>query len=111
MRSKNYLLPALLSLFLLFLAIPARSAAPNASVVGQYGFDWLKPGTAKCTLITDTLAAGFKSCEAAGPNSPASFTGEKDFSTCTVSKKSVYMVYPTKARCGEELETMKANGD
>ncbi len=110
MRSKTYLFTMLLGSFFLLNAIPAR-AATNASVVGQYGFDWLKPKTVKCTLITDAVAATFKSCEAAGPNSPGSFTGKKDYYTCTISKNSVYMVYPTKARCTDELETMKANGD
>jgi len=112
-RSKITLFGCLMaaSLFLKGTPVSAAATSASAAVVGQYGFDWLKPAGAKCTLITPAMAAGFKSCEAAGPSSPGSFTGKKDYSTCTISKNSVYMVYPSKARCHDEIETMKANGD
>jgi len=106
---KKFILLSLLSTTLSSFAW--ATSVPTNSVVGKIGFDWLQPKTAKCTTITETLAAGFKTCRAADANSEASFTGKKDFFTCKISEKSEYEIYPTKARCVEELETMKANGD
>ena len=91
--------------------IVLANSVPSSSVVGKYGFDWLRPTKAKCAAITEQAAGGFKTCTQADANSPGSFTGKKDFYTCRVSKTSEYMIYNSQSRCREELEVMKSNGD
>ncbi len=88
----------------------AASVKPE-TVVGQFGFDWLKPSKAKCAAVTAEAAAKFKSCIYNGAGETGSFTGKADFTACKTGEKSEYMIYKTKARCEEELATMQANGE
>lgn len=96
-------------LSVLLTASAAHAAETPAALVGQFGFDWLRPGVAQCETITDKMAALFKTCTYFAKGSTGSFTGDADFHKCTVSKKSEYMIYKTKERCAQELETMQAN--
>lgn len=101
-----------LALLITFLGGSAQAAeVPNSEVLGKYGFDWLKPQTAKCAVITEKTLLGVKSCQYNKTGETGSFTGNADFYTCKVSAKSEYMAYKTQARCKEELETMQSNGD
>jgi hypothetical protein len=79
--------------------------------VGKFGFDWLNPRKFKCVAITPEAAVKFKSCSYEGPGGTGSFSDKADFYKCQAGEKSEVMIYKTMARCAEELEIMKANGD
>jgi len=103
---------------LLVLAVLLSSPAAFAgvvkadAVVGMFGFDWLNnPQNAKCAEVTKEGAAKFKTCTYAAAGDTGSFSGNADYYKCQVSEKSELMIYKTKARCTEELEIMKSNGD
>ncbi|MCC6273717.1 MAG: hypothetical protein IT572_09660 [Deltaproteobacteria bacterium] len=100
----------LLAVFAMIGYMPAAAAVPAASatLVGKYGFDWLRPEKAKCVPVTaKTLTVA--DCKHHGERDTGSFTGKADFYSCKVGPKSEYMIYPSQARCAEELETMQAN--
>lgn len=80
----------------------------SGELVDKYGFDWLRPERAQCTPVTAKNLAG-ASCKHHGTGDTGSFTGKTDFYSCKVGPKSEYLIYPSKARCAEELETMQAN--
>lgn len=88
----------------------AAPASKGPSVVGQFGFDWLKPGAARCDAVTEKAQAGFKSCEYFGKGATGSFSGDADYHKCVAGAKSEIMVYKTKERCAQELEIMQSNG-
>ena len=96
---------ALLGLLPLPCVAAAEPAVSPEALVGQYGFDWLKPKTARCRLIDKALAAKFTACRR--PDNP-SFTGTLGHHACR-SKGGEYLIYADKKRCREELETMEAN--
>lgn len=96
----------------IFLGGSALAAdVPVSEVLGKYGFDWLKPQSAKCAAITEKTLTGSKSCQYMKTGDTGSFTGNADFYTCKVNANSEYMIYKSQARCKEEIETMKSNGD
>jgi len=101
----------ILTLIILLFSVSAGAAEKNADVVGRFGFDWLKPEKAKCEAITDKAAAAFKSCEYMAKGATGSFSGEADYHKCVAGPHSEIMIYKTKQRCIEELETMQANGE
>jgi len=86
-------------------------SVPTNTVVGKFGFNWLKPTNARCVAITDAAASAFKTCKHSDANSEGSFTGKKDYYSCQAGPNNETMIYSTQARCKEELETMQANGD
>lgn len=75
------------------------------SLIGKYGFDWLKPQHAKCQAVSANLAKKFRHCRTP---EEGSFTGQGGYRACKGSGGE-FLVYDTKARCVEELETMRAN--
>lgn len=75
------------------------------ALVGQYGFDWLHPENATCTRVSETEIKTFKTC---APAATASFTGKTGHMVCQ-RKDGEFLIYETKTRCREELETMQAN--
>lgn len=95
------------------LSSTAAFAGPvkSETVVGLFGFDWFKPETTKCAVVTAEASAKFKACSYMGAGETGSFSGNADYYKCTVSDKSEFMIYKTKARCAEEIEIMKSNGD
>lgn len=110
MKKRTWFFYGILSLG--FLASPLiQSQSKIPSLVGQFGFDWLNPDQAECEKISPTLQSQFKSCEVHGPDATGSFTGKKDFHSCKDGKSHEFMIFKSQARCTEELETMRANGD
>ncbi len=88
-------------------AVSALAAVAPADTVGKYGFDWLNPAHAACRKIDGALSRRFTSC---APADTPSFTGKTGHLVCKV-KGGEFLVFETKARCAEELETMQANGE
>ena len=84
----------------------AQAEIQNLPPSGSYGFDWLNAEKAECREITPGLIKQFRSCEY---NNPGGFGIGNPSHSCRISKKSEYVVFPDKAICIEELETMKAN--
>lgn len=107
---KLYMIIPLLAVYTMIGYLPAAAAAPVASAtwVGKYGFDWLRPEKAKCAPVTAKTLTG-ASCKHHEAGDTGSFTGKADFYSCKVGPKSEYLIYPSQARCAEELETMQAN--
>lgn len=107
---KLYMIIPMLAVYAMIGYLPAAAAVPAASaaLVGKYGFDWLRPEKAHCAPVTAKTLAG-SACKHHGAGDTGSFTGKADFYSCKVGSKSEYMIYPSQARCAEELETMQAN--
>jgi hypothetical protein len=105
---KRYL-PAIITLFItLGLALPLPAASvPN--LVGQFGFNWLRPDKSKCAEVTSAIQASFKSCEYSDPKSTKSFAGKGDFYMCKAGEQNEFIIYKTKARCAEEYGIMESN--
>ena len=78
----------------------------NHPPLGSYGFDWLSPDKAQCQKVTPELLKKFHSCEY---KNPGGFGLGNPSHKCRISTKSEYIVFPDKAKCIDELETMKAN--
>ena len=90
--------------------VPLPAFAKNAelspkTLVGKYGFDWLHPENATCTRVSETEIKTFKMC---APAATGSFTGKTGHVVCQ-RKDGEFLIYETKSRCQEELETMQAN--
>lgn len=81
-------------------------ATPAAPPAGSFGFDWLRPGTARCGVINETALKGFRSCEY---RADGTFGLRDPAFACRRNEKSEYLVYASKAACVRNLETMKAN--
>lgn len=81
------------------------ATVPVRSMLGKYGFDWLNPELAQCRRIQEKCLTKIKSCR---PADTASFSGAKGHFVCKV-KDGELLVYESKERCLEELETMQAN--
>lgn len=90
-------------------AVPSFAGDKGPNVVGLFGFDWLHPEKAKCEAVTEKSAASFKSCEYLAKGATGSFSGDADYYKCVAGPKSEYMIYKTKERCAQELDTMQAN--
>ncbi|WP_242111674.1 hypothetical protein [Luteimonas aquatica] len=103
MRRSPVLLAALAALPALAASGPAVQPPP-----GSYGFDWLHPGSARCTLIGPALSVSFRSCV----HSPeGGFTGEKVSAyTCSVNDQIEYQIFAGRDACQAQLEAMRANG-
>jgi hypothetical protein len=85
--------------------LPSAFSAEH-SVVGGYGFDWLKPMTAQCKLITQKDAERFKKCELSRTDA---FGLPLVFHQCRVNDRSEFFIYSSLANCLEAFETMQAN--
>ena len=86
-------------------ALPALAADNNKALIGQYGFDWLKPNDSKCQRLDEKLVKSFLACK---ESDVRSFTGRKDFTVCR-KKSSEYLIFRNEIRCQEEYGTMQAN--
>lgn len=89
--------------------LPLAACAANAAefpIVGGYGFDWLKPDTTRCRMITAKDTAAFKKCEFIDSGT---FGLPLASHTCKAGKYSEYFILRNKAECKDALETMRAN--
>lgn len=78
---------------------------PYEFTLDKYGFNWLKPETAECVQITKQLAEKFKDCYV---SEESTFTQQKGHIACNICG-GTFLIYDTKIRCIDELETMRAN--
>lgn len=81
-------------------------AAPSAPVAGSFGFDWLKPNTARCVALPQAALDAFSSCEY---RKDGTFGLRDPAFVCRKSARSEYFIYASKAVCQRNLETMQAN--
>src|SRR4029453_4187048 len=81
-------------------------AASTVPVVGSFGFDWLRPNSARCEVISESLRKRFIQCEF---RSTGAFGLSDPLHVCRVSDRSEYMIFETKSVCVNNLATMKAN--
>lgn len=95
------------ALTILILATSLNTSATEFSVVGGYGFNWLKPKSAKCQPISTKQAATFKKCEFFAKGQ--SFGLPLSHHTCMGSGRDEYLIYKTKSQCVEAIETMHAH--
>ena len=90
------------------LTFTVGASAKDFPVAGGYGFDWLKPKSAKCRVISAEQAATFKKCEFSKNGN--AFGLPSSYHTCIAPGRSEYFIYESKAKCVDALETMNANG-
>ena len=96
----------LLSTLAIFSFAACAANAVEFPIAGSYGFDWLKPDTTRCKIITAKDVAVFKKCE---------FTESGTFGlplashACRAGKHSEFIILRNKAECKDALETMRAN--
>ena len=84
----------------------ACHAQASSPAVGSFGFDWLRPGAAKCVALTAKDLKALRSCEY---SAEGSFGLTDPVFKCRRSERSEYVIYGSKAACLRNLETMKAN--
>ncbi len=106
LRTMMTTIPKITFISVLLLASVAQAEIKNLPPVGSYGFDWLKPDKARCQKITPELLKKFRSCEY---RNPGGFGLGNPSYKCRISKKSEYIIFSDRAKCADELETMKAN--
>jgi len=82
---------------------PAESALP---AVGAFGFDWLRPGSARCEAITGSARKRFRQCDY---QTSGTFGLSDPVRVCRISERSEYLIYASQAACVRNLETMKAH--
>ena len=104
--SKMTPIPNLTFISILLFAPMAHAGEKPLPPPGSYGFDWLKPDKAQCQKITPELLKTFGGCEY---KNPGGFGLGNPSYKCRISKMSEYIIFSDKARCIDELETMKAN--
>jgi hypothetical protein len=97
--------------FLVLSALLLLGGAPSRAqpfpVVGGYGFDWLKPDTARCRPISQRDADRFSACRFE-PSGHA-FGLPSSYHSCTAPGRSETLVYETRSKCEAALETMRGN--
>ena len=81
-------------------------AQTKGPAVGTFGFDWLRPNSARCQPVAEPLLKRFRQCEY---RSTGAFGLSDPVHVCRVDERSEYMVFATKTACDNNLETMKAN--
>jgi len=79
---------------------------PKAPGPGSFGFDWLRPKSARCQPLAELAHKRLRRCEYSGSGT---FGLSDPVFVCRVSERSEYLIYDTKAACTRNLETMKAN--
>lgn len=92
---------------LLLLVGAAFGAEEGFPTVGSYGFDWLKPRSARCKRITEKDARKFTNCRY---SRDYAFGLDLDAYSCRVDSRIEYILLKTSAQCKQALETMQANG-
>jgi hypothetical protein len=97
---------ALPSLIALALACASSAVHANRPAAGSFGFDWLRPKSARCEAVSEALLKRFRRCE----HRAGAFGLSDPVHLCRVDGRSEYLVFASKAACIENLETMKANG-
>jgi len=90
---------------ILLVVSPLCFAAENAPTTGSFGFNWLRPKSAQCQMISEPLVKQFRRCErqsgAFGLNDP--------LYVCRIDDRTEYMIFATRSICIQNLDTMKAN--
>ena len=81
-------------------------AEPKAPNPGAFGFDWLRPNSARCQALTEPALKRLRQCEY---RNSGTFGLSDPVLACRVSEQSEYFIYETRAACIRNLETMKAN--
>ena len=89
----------------LLLGFPTCVNAENVPAVGTFGFDWLRPKSARCQTISEPLVKRFRHCE----RRAGAFGLSDPVYVCRIDERTEYMVFATKSACVNNLETMKAN--
>lgn len=96
-----------LNIFCLILSVTlSAEAGERISAVGRYGFDWLKPESAKCHQIQAKEAALFKPCTA---HSSGAFGLALPYLSCPEKKGGEVLAFDDQQKCQLALETMQAN--
>ena len=91
----------------LLLASMPCVATEKAPAAGTFGFDWLRPKSAYCQPISESLLKRFRHCEY---RSTGAFGLSDPVYVCRINERSEYMIFETRSACANNLETMKANG-
>ncbi len=71
-----------------------------------FGFDWLKPESAKCEQISQSLHNTFGDCLY---QSDGAFGLNDPIFKCRINDQSEFLVFEDKSACERNLETMLAN--
>ena len=95
-----------LSALALLASSTACLAEPKTPNPGAFGFDWLRPKSARCQALTEAALKRLRKCEY---RASGTFGLADPVFVCRVSERSEYFIYETKAACIRNLETMKAN--
>jgi len=90
----------------LLLSSPLCANAATIPSVGTFGFDWLRPKSARCQTISEALLKRFSHCE----RRPGAFGLSDPVYVCRIDEHSEYMIFESESACVNNLETMKANG-
>ena len=80
-------------------------AADRPPPAGAYGFDWLRPKTARCEVISGTLRERLRDCEIRD----GAFGLSDRVHVCRVDARSEYLFFESRATCVDNLQAMKAN--
>ena len=89
----------------LLAAVHCVAAEPQMPPPGSFGFDWLKPDLAKCTVVPASAIKQFRSCKL----EKGAFGLDDPVLVCRRSAKSEYMVFRSKPACLRNFDTMQAN--
>src|SRR5262245_66619752 len=90
----------------LFLASTLCLAAGQGPASGTFGFDWLRPASARCQEVSEPLLQRFRQCEY---QKTGAFGLSDPVYICRINERSEYMIFETRSACANNLETMKAN--
>ena len=90
---------------ILVAASPLGTATETSKMVGSFGFNWLRPKTAQCQLISEPLAKRFRRCE----RQAGAFGLSDPLYACRIDDRTEYVVFATSLVCSENLEAMRAN--
>jgi hypothetical protein len=90
--------------FLVFVG-PPSIAADVPPPVGGFGFDWLRPSSARCQAVTQQLIKRLRQCE----KRSGAFGRSDPVYVCTVDQRSEYLIFDTRSACAANLEAMKAH--
>jgi len=88
--------------------VATASAKDAKPPVGSFGFNWLKPETAKCQKLKEADIKRFKSCQPGGEEGGFG-TNIKSTHTCQVNEKNEWNIYATRKDCQIAFETIQAN--
>jgi hypothetical protein len=88
------------------LAMAALPASADTPAPGAWGFDWLKPDSAKCLALTPAMLKAFAACER---RAEGSFGLSDPVLACRKRARSEWLVYASRTACQRNLDTMRAN--